>query len=83
MFTNMKMITIAVQNDDEWNFVQVEEKLVEKVMHNGKTGTFQKHNCFFIFVADCGYMAVAILGSNGHFQNMTNTSLYLFNSIYL
>lgn len=35
----MKMITIAVQNDDEWNFVQVEEKLVEKVMHSGKSGT--------------------------------------------
>lgn len=80
----MKMITIAVQNDDEWNFVKVEEKLVEKVMHSGKSGTFQKHNCFFIFVTDDSeYIAVAILGSNGHFQNMTNTSLYLFNSIYL
>jgi hypothetical protein len=73
------MFTIAIQEDEEWKLTRVED---EQMMQNGKIGSFKKHDCFYIFISDDSeYMAVALC-SNGKFENMTNTSLYLFNSIY-
>lgn len=75
------MFTIAIQEDEEWKLTRVKD---EQMMQNGKIGSFKKRDCFYIFISDDSeYIAVAFLGSSGKFENMTNTSLYLFNSIYL